>query len=444
MVSLSTYGGWAGIALIGAGYWYLDSTRRKTRAGRGSNQKQTIKPTETRKEGRSKKQQAVQDGDEKRSSSKDKKAKAKANKPKGAEVPADTAKSVTDVPSNDTKDADDEVDNNEFARQLQNARSGKIATSNSQSGAKQKSVKQSKAKEQSTSNTVGNSASGASVTSSSAGDDLEEAEFPTLPARSGDVSDMLEAPAPSAAVLRITEPATPSLPKKEKKPTQPAEVPLTKKQRQRQKKAEEAKAASAEAERERRVLLEKQLRTAREAEGRAAKDGQNWVASSKPTSSAWTETANVNTAASNNAAKPELLDTFGSKSNVVEAPKPMAAPEVKEEQPLPSEEEQIRLLEEDSAWNTVTSKKSKKKASDSEPSTATKPAESARIESKAAEPSASTTQKPAPKKEKVIIGDPTIDISKYTHNGKPANAVLTNGNGEPYGFTLADDEWEVA
>lgn len=99
----------------------------------------------------------------------------------------------------------------------------------------------------------------------------------------------------------------------------------------------------------------------------------------------------------------------------------------------------MRLLEEETAWNTVTSKKGKKKGGDPEPP---------KNQSKATELSGSKT---ASVRDELtgttpvtIIGDPSIDISRYSHNGGPANAILENGDGHTYGYTLADDEWEVA
>ncbi|EUC44586.1 hypothetical protein COCMIDRAFT_97851 [Bipolaris oryzae ATCC 44560] len=169
-----------------------------------------------------------------------------------------------------------------------------------------------------------------------------------------DVSDMLGERSVSPSVVSIKPSEKPA--KSVKAQTQKAEVAQeTKKQRQNRKKAEEAKAAREEEEKQRKALEEKQRRTAREARGEPAKNGQQ---SKPPASNPWTEVPSRGAVQPPKSAPTgQLLDTF-------EAPTP--APAATAPAPtngknttsgpynsLPSEEEQLRLAMEDSAWTTV-------------------------------------------------------------------------------------------
>ena len=460
MVSISTYGGWAGIALVGAGYWYLQSRRTTNRSNRSVPQKQANKLGDARKDGKSKKQRGeeAQSGGEQGTSSQEKGQKKK--KQKTANLTVEDAMPVTATVVDDIKE-DDDLNNQEFARQFQNAKSGTIASSRPSVASRQKSVKQSQAKDTSTSSNINGmetSSNDVSKASSSTGvdgdDDLSEANSLSLGAtqmkasRSGDVSDMLESPSTGPSILRITEPATPSQPKKERKPTQSSEVAETKKQRQNRKKAEAKKEAREEQEKERRVLLEKQRRTAREAEGRAAKDGSSFMAAKAPTSSAWSApSTTVNGQTASVVKDVELLDTYEPTTNEVsKSPLPTVSDKKvtgEWDKAIPSEEEQMRLLEEEMAWNTVTSRKGKKKAGDSEQAPGQKVAEN---DKPSAKPSKAVSTKGDAKNtgSVTIVGDPTIDMSNFSYKGGPVNAVLENGDGRDYGYTMADDEWEVA
>jgi hypothetical protein len=138
--------------------------------------------------------------------------------------------------------------------------------------------------------------------------------------------------------------------------TQKAEVATeSKKQRQNRKKVEEAKAAREEEEKARKALEEKQRRVAREARGEPAKNGLGQ--SKPPASNPWTEVP------SRGAVQPpkpastgQLLDTFESPvqtATKTTAPTSGAAKTSTPLNSLPSEEEQMRLAMEDSAWTTV-------------------------------------------------------------------------------------------
>ncbi|KAJ9316436.1 hypothetical protein DTO271D3_3241 [Paecilomyces variotii] len=260
-----------------------------------------------------------------------------------------------------------EDDNKEFARQLAAAREGVNPASKGKVSGKEKPAKEPVVNplESGSSEVSGSRGStrASSTTGADADDDLSPAGSPKVPAAGG-VSDMLEPPAPSASVLRLTG-SLESAPKKQK---QQAFKPVeTKKQRQQRLKNEERKRQTQEAEQERRKLLEKQLHTAREAERREA------ARSKKPAPvNAW----NTNTAstATNGASKPApiqdpgLLDTFEVKTPTASTAAPSASNDSKQgkwAQELPSEEEQMRILGVSSSddWTTVSSgKKGKKKA----------------------------------------------------------------------------------
>lgn len=196
-----------------------------------------------------------------------------------------------------------------------------------------------------------------STTGADADDDLSSADSPQVnPTAAGYVSDMLEAPAPGASVLRVTGSVDSNTQKKKK--AQNFKEVETKKQRQQRLKNEARKQEVQAAEEERRKLLEKQLHTARESERReaAAKPA------AAPQTNAWqtkeaTKPSN-GTSQPQQAAKADLLDTFEPSST----PAKTAGTSQQWNQGLPSEEEQMRLLGAgDDAWTTVNTKKPKKK-----------------------------------------------------------------------------------
>lgn len=198
--------------------------------------------------------------------------------------------------------------------------------------------------------------SGASSTAGAdADDDLSPIASPAVASNKSpsgkDVSDMLGARAGPASVLSIKPSEKPGRPAKPQ--VQKVEAAQeTKKQRQNRKKVEEAKVAREEEEKHRQGLLEKQRRTAREARGEPAKNGLQ--AASVPSSNAWT------TVSSRGAVQPpasaphgQLLDTFDVVSTASSSATNGTAPTPSSYNGLPSEEEQVRLAMEDSAWTTV-------------------------------------------------------------------------------------------
>lgn len=178
-----------------------------------------------------------------------------------------------------------------------------------------------------------------------------------------DVSDMLGERAASPSVMTIKPSEKPA--KSAKGQTSKAEAAQeTKKQRQNRKKAEEAKAAREEEEKQRKALEEKQRRTAREARGEPAKNGLQQ--SRPPAENPWTEVPSRGAVQPPKSAPTgQLLDTFEAPapapapaSAPASAPAPKAATNGKSTTSasynnLPSEEEQLRLAMEDSAWTTV-------------------------------------------------------------------------------------------
>jgi len=216
---------------------------------------------------------------------------------------------------------------------------------------------------------------------------------------------------------------------------EPAE---TKKQRQNRRKAEERKAAREEAEKHRRVLLEKQLRTAREAEGRPAKNGLG-VTSKPPAKSAWTSTStSVGVDSKKEAAENvSLLDTFDSSNRSEDAsldgPTSSSTSDTGNsksthqwEQDLPSEEEQMRIIkeqEDDAGWNTVGKSRKKKKATDSE------------VSGNESSDKSHTVNGPS--------ATPAISISKGTVGKAASDAVLAPVNQLSKPEWAVDSDWAV-
>ncbi|KAI9842995.1 MAG: hypothetical protein M1838_002897 [Thelocarpon superellum] len=305
----------------------------------------------------------------------------------------ETAKSP---PSDDGDVAKETLDNKEFARQLSVLKTGTILPAPLKTGGRVKTTKQARANAdaarlsvaESSGTSFGsqNASTPSSTTGADADDDLSPALSPAFGASSAgqsvtaEIADMLEAPAPGPAILRLTEPTQSSRPSKPV-PKKTAPVEETKKQRQNRRKAEERKLAREEDEKQRRVLLEKQLRTAREAEGRPAKNGL--LSAKVPASSAWSSTQgppngnHVRAALSSTASNAPLLDTFvpeavpaprpnGTANGATNGLKPAEAPTGRIwDRDLPSEEEQMRMIQEmnDGGWSTVPKgKKSKSKS----------------------------------------------------------------------------------
>ncbi|KAJ5382578.1 hypothetical protein N7517_000489 [Penicillium concentricum] len=334
-------------------------------------------------------------------------------KSKPAPEPAAAKKSevqtVVSPPTTEDEKADEEIDRKEMARRMAGLKTNAPAQPAPAKPAPTKSQKKNKKKatQLETSDTRASSTTGAE-----ADDDLSPAASPpvnaTVPS-AGYVSDMLEAPAPGASVLRVTGNVE-NQPKKQK--VQSFKEVESKKQRQQRLKNEARKQQVQEAEIERKKLLEKQLHTAREAERREA------ARSTAPAASAWQtkETAPVKTNAVNGSrpapavpatSSQTLLDTF--ESPAVPAPTKWA-------QNLPSEEEQMRLLgaaKGDDEWTTVSKKQIKKKGGKTDES----------VSETSASENQSTTVAPAPVEPRVTV-TPTYlpDILRSREKGHPLDS----------------------
>jgi hypothetical protein len=276
--------------------------------------------------------------------------------------------------------ADEDLGNEEFAKMLSELKSNKPSVKDL---AKKKSREEGANANGSRANLtvsepVGRTPSNPSTTSSTTGadadDDLSPVASPSVGPKSvggvyedAGLSDMLEAPKSGPSVLRLTEPTHPARTQKPKQ--QVFQTQETKKQRQNRKKNEARKAELEEAEKERRVLLENQRRTAREAEGRPAKNGTGAFSSKPPAMSAWAASGGLVNGGPRLEGTGDVpyLDTFEDNgSSHTGDPSVTTANDTYKswERDLPSEEEQLRIINEmnDGGWNTVPSgKKGKKK-----------------------------------------------------------------------------------
>ncbi|KAI0098757.1 hypothetical protein GGR51DRAFT_537383 [Nemania sp. FL0031] len=341
--TFTTMGGYAVIAVV-LGVWFYTS-QKKEQTRRSHIIKHPTKQSE-------------------RDVAADKKKTEKAPKPKPKPTPSAPERSEPTIPSlkYDREEAEiaDKKADRDFARQLANTHAGTKFNTKKSDDKRQKSIKQSKAQE-----IIPDKISAPSSTTGDADDDLSPQASPVVVAAdSQGVSDMLEPVAPGPSVLRLT--GTDSVKKPKERKAKAAEPVETKKQRQNRKKAEAAKAAREEEEKERKVKMEQQRRTARIAEGRAAKDG-----------SAFTATQNAWDSQADNASAPvQLLDTFEKQPKAEPAKAPAstpAAPAAKGASDpwsgLPSEEEQLEMIRQEDSWNEVkTKKKGKKKDTSAETS----------------------------------------------------------------------------
>jgi len=344
MTTATTIGGWALLFGVGGAYYYVTQNSKKKQPTVPN--KQSSKMVEPKKENKAKK--ARGSGDEK---------KAMKKKPESAKED----KAFSAPVSSATEDRD-EIDDREFARQLSQAKTGTLSASKSQTESRPKSIKQTMAQEKK--KNIETSSDNATAPSSTTGGDADDDQSPInspklgATAVSGDVSDMIEKSAQGPSVLRVTEPTKP-VQQKKGNALGNVETAETKKQRQNKKKAEEKKLAREQDEKVRQSLLEKQRRIAREAEGRAAKDGSAFMASKAPTSSAWTAPATTTNGYSVASKSTELLDTYETPVKQIET----KVPESKLDNiPAMSEEEQMAIAVDASQnWETVKTAKRKTK-----------------------------------------------------------------------------------
>jgi hypothetical protein len=460
--SLSTLGGWA-LVLCVAGYYafrYTGDRRAITRTAQPK-RVQDSHNTQPQKESKDKAKRQRKEAFTKDTELTDKATKLKQRVAASIPVPTTSTKKTDDS-------SDDNVDNREFAKQLASIKQGTSFNGPKKSAEKkQKSVKQSRAQEKDTvvaskkiaAPKPAEKVSAPSSTTGADGDDDQSstASPEVTAADAGDVSDMLERPSSTGpSILRLTE-TDKATTKKAKKAKAAEKAAETKKQRQNKAKVEAAKAAREEAEADRKVKLEAQRRLARISEGRAAKDGSSFIHASQPKSSAWTAANGANgvngtsssTPASNGDFIPvQPLDTFGAANgthtSTQEVPKPSNTSTSKAVKAnnwvssLPSEEEQMTLLQDDDNWNTVESKKSRKKSkvtSDNDNSSVTsslsKPQQVVPVESKPVMIGASKTRRQSATKP--ANARPTSIFAQQS-----SFAALSNDDGPQ-----EEQEWDV-
>ncbi|KAK8085617.1 hypothetical protein PG997_006888 [Apiospora hydei] len=413
--TLTTVGGWAVIIGVGGLIYY----RAQTKAGRRQPASKSSSSHAKIPTGDYEKNVAA-------AATATKKKAEKALKPKSK--PAASTTTNADTAKTSGTDYDPEAEaiankkaNDEFARQYANAKSGTKFEAAKRDDKKAKSIKQSRAREI---EVPDDKISVPSSTTGDADDDLSEANSPEVKAAdSRDVSDMLEQTSPGPSMMRITDTeAVKAKQKKEKK----AEVVESKKQRQNRKKAEAAKAAREEEEIERKKLEEAQRRQARIAEGRAAKDGSGFMAAANK-ESVWKPKPEEGSAK-----RVELLDTEEQKPAALKpAPKPSSsATNSSWMSAVPSEEEQMKLLQDEDSWNEVTTKKSKKgkKANDS----------SVNLASSTENVAATATPAAAPAPKAPVNGN---SKTKPTLSSSSSFAALTPD--ETTDDNEIEEEWEV-
>ena len=290
--------------------------------------------------------------------------------------------SAVDVKLADKVDAasyepEEAADNNEFAKHMSGLKQGTFLKKSDATSDTTRTKKQGKQNESRQATSFGKAveptgragshemSTASSTTGADADDDLSPAASPALGAshaasNAAGLADMLEASAKGPSVLRLTSP-TQSQPERQQKPKKPAPETETKKQRQNRQKNEEKRVAREEVEKGRRALMEKQRRTAREAEGKPAMNG---LGSMPPTTSVWSELAKATVPNGSprvgSGINGPLLDTFNesSRSDSTSSAlgiKGSAADQKAWEKDIPSEEEQMRLLSEmdGDGWSTV-------------------------------------------------------------------------------------------
>ncbi|KAF2120876.1 hypothetical protein BDV96DRAFT_595281 [Lophiotrema nucula] len=277
-----------------------------------------------------------------------------------------------------------------------------------------------------------------STTGADADDDLSPAVSPALGATtvakapSGrDVSDMLESSAPAPSVLRLT-PTEKSVKASKPQPQRSESAQETKKQRQNREKKEREKIQRAEDEKQRKTLEEKQRRTARISRGEPAKNGI--PVPQAPTSNPWLGNRSSNgTSAPAVQSSGQLLDTFdpdvastASSSEIATngtAPTSDSLSGSAHWTNLPSEEEQLRLAMEDSAWTTVPKGKKQKK-NKAESATSDETSDSGAPQQAA--PAPPVKQVPAKKPENMRAGSGFEVLAESTPNvGHPMDSDWT-------------------
>lgn len=347
---MNPYVSWAIVLVVagGLGYYYTDSSKSKGRI--------LAKTTPDRTDNRL-------------SSIKPKKRSRKTPEPTSPSSRKAESPQIQPVDVTPDDAVEEGVDNREFAKRFAAARQGVLASETGGSRKPEKRIRTVPASQAESPNnelsTSHLSTGTSSTTGADADDDLSSTGSPVVRAsvpNADDISDMLEAPAPGASVLRLTGSMEQPAPKTRNQSIKSVE---TKKQRQQRQKNETRKEQIQEAEVQRRKLLEKQLHSAREAERREDARQQP----SGPASNVWKANrsfqADNQTPITTPRSQTSLLDTFEPHTTSKLSGPTNGAWATN----LPSEEEQMRILgvsTTDDDWTTVSTKKGKKKAAKSE------------------------------------------------------------------------------
>lgn len=297
---LSTLISWAALFAIAAGLttYYNPDLLRKLRQS---------PPVQELKQPKKKiKRPHFKDGEEKGTSNPVSSNEAPISKKrKIVSAPVEDTVKVTTTKGQSTsipRDEEGHMDNRAFAQQLARAQAGTKLEKSVGPVKEKRTVKPGKAFESPSLSTETSSTGGRD-----ADDDMSPVGSPpsgtvsTAPTSgSGDVSDMLEAPAPKPTTLRLTD-----IPEnKPKQNLKPLEQPMTKKQQQRKARREENRLQHDQAEKMRKELMEKQIRSARMAGGTSNQTKANTFA---PTQNAWKKDPTPQPVA-----PATLLDTFDS------------------------------------------------------------------------------------------------------------------------------------
>lgn len=402
-MTMNPYLSWAVVLVVAGGVgWYYNGPKPKDRA--------PVKP-------------AAEKTDSVPAAKKQKRKVKKSPEPSVAPVDRSVESPAPEPQAKETAQPDEDIDNREMAKRFEAVKNG-ASQVGSDSAKSQKSKKKSKKAalaaqpESGSSDRSGSHVSArASSTGADADDDLSSTGSPKVNASAtsaGDVSDMLEAPAPGASVLRVTG-SVENEPKKQKPQSfKPVE---TKKQRQQKAKNEARKAEVREAEEERRKLLEKQLHSARESERREAAKSQPAPTNAWQTKSKESATNGTPKAAPAPAPKVDLLDTFDEdapSAAPAQQPSATASEQKKWDQGLPSEDEQMQMLAaaKGDEWTTVPSKKTKKKGGKADESAGETSA-----------PESQPTPAPAPAQPKVTVTPTYVpDILRSQQKGHPLDS----------------------
>lgn len=336
--------------------------------------------------------------------------KSRSNPVSSSEAPASKKRKIVSAPVSDTVKAetikgsqtsiprveDDSMNNAEFARQLQQAQAGTKLEKNIQAGPNKKERRATKPTGPAQSfDSPELSGEASSTGGRDADDDMSPVDTPpSSVSRAGDVSDMLEPGPAKPATLRLT--STDAAPTK-KAPKQFEEVKTTKKQRQRQKQQEQNRELREAADKIHEEKKMKQISGARTADGSSKQ-----IKATNFTQNAWQQKPAQQQTPSQPPVTGSLLDTFEPErrntksaistkqmSDITNKPqanvedikeslgekKTQALAASEREAPAPQQnntsaaqysvdanEQWEKELVEDQQWESVTSKKSKKKA----------------------------------------------------------------------------------